>query len=213
MSNASILRYVLGVLILSIISLKVMAQPAGSSGKIRVGAIIVEGDTIPMDYLPAVYMSDVLDPNRKQYLDRLRYNIFKVYPYVILASNVLKKMDQDLGSNPKRKERKKYLNNLDVELNAKFKDELKALTVTQGKILVKLINRQTGKNCYDIIKELQGGVNARMYQTAFKFINNDLKTQYDPFGEDKDIEMIVREIEAGNYFKHQSVNIKTATNN
>ncbi len=84
---------------------------------------------------------------------------------------------------------------MDKELNLKYKDELKDLTITQGQILVKLINRETGRDAYSLIKELKGGFNARMYQTAFGFIDNNLKTQYDPYGVDKDIEMIVSELE------------------
>lgn len=184
-------------------------EPSKGGGGIWLPAIIYEGDTLAYDYLDPVYKSELLDPSRKHYIDRLRYNVFKVYPYAILAAGVLKKMDQDLGHNPSKRERKKYLETLDLDLNNKFKDELKDLSVTQGKILVKLVNRQTGRNCYDIIKELKGGANARFYQTAFKFVDNDLKTQYDPFGEDKDIEMIVREIETNNYIKPQTIQVKS----
>jgi hypothetical protein len=203
-------KYLIFLVVLLFFSTRVVAQSEDPPpGKIRVAAIIIDGDTMPVEYLDPIYKTEYIDGSRKQYLDRLRYNIYKVYPYVILAQNVLKKMDQDLGQHPSRRARKKYLDNLDIELNSKFKDELKDLSVNQGKILVKLINRQTGKNVYDIIKELKGGVNARAYQTAFKFVDNNLKAQYDPFGEDKDIELIVREIEAGNYFKPQTIRKKS----
>jgi hypothetical protein len=175
---------------------------------ILVPAIIIDGDTMYIDQLETVYFNETGDGSRKKEIDRLRYNVYKVFPYAVLASNVLKKMDQDLGSNASRKERKKYINKLDIELNAQFKEELKNLSVTQGKILVKLINRQTGRSAYEVIKDLKGGMNARFYQTAFSFIDNNLKANYDPFGEDRDIEMIVKEIEAGNYFKNQTINTR-----
>ncbi len=184
----------------------VVAQSNDASKGFLMPAVVIDGDTLYVDYLETIYFNEPIGTDRKAYLDRLRYNIFKVFPYAILASNVLKKMDHDLGTNPSKRDRRKYINTLDIELNSKFKDELKNLSETQGKILVKLVNRQTGRKVYDIIKELKGGVNARFYQTAFSFIDNDLKTQYDPFGVDKDIEMIVKEIEAGNYFKHQPIN-------
>lgn len=96
----------------------------------------------------------------------------------------------------KKRDKKAYLKATERELNARFKDELKNLTVTQGKILVKLINRQTGRDCYEVIKNLKGGLNARMYQTVAFFFDNDLKEQYDPYHADSDIEYIVRQIEA-----------------
>jgi hypothetical protein len=88
-------------------------------------------------------------------------------------------------------------------MNDKFKDQLKNLSMTQGQILVKLINRQTGRDCYSVIKEIKGGLNARIYQTAAYFFDNDLKAQYDPYGKDRDIEMIVQEIESKNYYQYQ----------
>lgn len=186
------------------------AQPDKVSSAIEVPAIIINGDTMPLEIMPTVYFEDLLSGDRKQYLDRLRANIYKVYGYSILAENIIKKMNHDLGSNPTKRDRKKYINNLDIELNSKFKEELKNLTQNQGKILVKLINRQTGRSAYELIKELKGGANARMYQTAFSFIDNDLKTQYDPFGKDRDIEMIVQEIEASGYFQHQKIGVKSS---
>lgn len=204
-----IIIIILGVLLLLSSKYAVAQTEDSQPGGIWVPAIIINGDTLPLEQMPSVYFEDVLSSDRKNYLDRLRYNIYKVYNYSLLAESIVKKMNYDLGANPTKRERKKYINNLDIELNSKFKEELKSLSTTQGKILVKLINRQTGRSAYELIKELKGGTNARMYQTAFSFIDNDLKTQYDPFGADKDIEMIVREIEASNHFKQQKIGTKT----
>jgi len=170
---------------------------------ISVYGVVVEGDTIPMFFLEATNIYEFLgNASRKKELDILRYRVYRVYPYAILASNVLKQMDQELGINPSRKQKKKYIDNLDVELNSKFKNELKNLSEEEGRILVRLINRQTGRRTYDIIKELKGGLNARMYQTAFSMISNDLKSTYDPYGKDKDVEMIVQELESRKYSQY-----------
>lgn len=214
--NTKIQTYCLALLILSMYAQRVCAQqpelqPAQQSPQDKhewLPAIIIGGDTMYVETMPTVYFGEPMSYDRQNYLHKLRYNIVKVYPYAILAQNVLNKMDQDIGINPSKRERKKYINSLDIELNSKFKDELKDLSTTQGRILVKLVNRQTGRRVYDIIKELQGGTNARFYQTALSFVDNDLKTQYDPFGVDKDIEMIVRELEAGDYFQHQKISVK-----
>ena len=75
-----------------------------------------------------------------------------------------------------------------------FSDPLSNLSVYQGKILMKLINRQTGNNCYDIIKEYKSGLTARFYQTVAFFFGTSLKQPYDPKGEDQQIEQIVQEV-------------------
>src|SRR5690606_5529945 len=131
-----------------------------------------------------------------------RYNVTKVYPYALMAAGLLDKVDREMESLNKKRDKKAYLKATERELNAQFKDELKNLTITQGKILVKLINRQTGRDCYEVIKNLKGGLNARMYQTVAFFFDNDLKEQYDPYGTDSDIEYIVRQIEAKRAQRH-----------
>ena len=65
----------------------------------------------------------------------------------------------------------------------------------QGKVLMKLINRQTGNNCYDIIKEYKGGLTARAYQTVAFFFNSSLKQSYEANGDDREVESIVKEVE------------------
>jgi hypothetical protein len=190
-----IVNIVLLLLLLGYLPSKGLAQP-GINDTILAYGVVLDGDTIPEFYLNAVDIRAFIGKgDRKREIDRLRANIYKVYPYAIAAQNILNKVDSDLGENARRRDRKAYLNALDKELNMRFKDELKDLSVTQGQILVKLINRQTGKDVYSLLKELKGGFNARMYQTAFKFFDNNLKTQYDPYGADKDIEMIVQDLE------------------
>jgi hypothetical protein len=86
---------------------------------------------------------------------------------------------------------------VEKELNKRFKGELEELTITQGQILVKLISRQTGRNCYGIIKEVKGGFSAVVWQSVALLFSNNLKREYDPYDRDKDIEAVVQEIEAG----------------
>jgi hypothetical protein len=67
--------------------------------------------------------------------------------------------------------------------------------VFQGKVLMKLINRETGNNCYEIIKEYQGGLTARFYQTVAFFFNSNLKQPYDAQHDDLVIERLVKEVQ------------------
>lgn len=185
---------------------KAFAQPSGND-TLLLGAVIVDNDTFPMVYLEDVLKTDKM-PRRfarsKRRYDRLHYNVHKVYPYAIMAAEVLKDIDTNLVQlSEDRKERKAYLHSLEKELNKKFKGELENLTITQGQILVKLINRQTGKNCYSIIRELKGGFSAVIWQSLALLFSNNLKREYDPYDRDKEIEAIVADLEANYYYNYK----------
>lgn len=181
-----------------------MQAQQGVNDTILLGAVKVGNDVYGMIFIDEVEITGQhTDPKRRDELRRLRYNVYKVYPYAVTAAFVLNKVDKEMAVRNKKKDRKQYLKQVEKEMNAKFKEELKNLSMTQGQILVKLINRQTGRDCYSVIKEIKGGLNARIYQTAAFFFDNNLKAQYDPYGKDKDIEMIVQEIETKNYYQYQ----------
>ncbi|RYD56533.1 MAG: DUF4294 domain-containing protein [Sphingobacteriales bacterium] len=174
---------------------------------ILLGGVVVGNDTFGMVFLDDVYITDKL-PKRfvkqREKYDRLRYNVQKVYPYAIVAAEVLKDVDVTLAKyEDNKKARKTYLKSIEKELNKRFKGELENLTITQGQILVKLINRQTGKNCYSIIRELKGGFSAVIWQSLALLFSNNLKREYDPYDRDKEIETIVKDLELNNYLQYQ----------
>lgn len=181
------------------------SQSIGENDTILLGGIVIGNDTLPVAFLKDVNIYGKMDPKRAAELRTLRYHVTKVYPYAITAAYILQKVDAELDVKNKKKDRKQYIKAMEKEMNAQFKDELKNLSITQGQILVKLINRQTGREVYDILKELKGGLNARIYQTTAFFFKNNLKKQYDPYGEDRDIEMIVQEIESKIYSNTQKL--------
>ncbi|HXS38405.1 MAG TPA: DUF4294 domain-containing protein [Flavipsychrobacter sp.] len=173
---------------------------------ILLGAVIENGDTIAVVYLPEFEKIGEAD---KQYAKRLaeynqlRYNVYKVYPYAVIAAGILKSVDDDMARLPDKRARKAYIKGKEKELNSRFKNDLENLSIAQGQILVKLIDRETGKNCYGIIKEMKGGFSAVIWQSVAMLFSNNLKREYDPTDRDKDIEQIVQEIEAYNYHRYQ----------
>ena len=176
----------------------------GSNDTIVLSAIQIGEERYGMVFLEDVEIAAAyMDPKKRDEMRRLRYNVYKVYPYAVTAAFILDKVDRETATRTKKRDRKEYLKRLEEEMNSRFKDELKNLSMTQGQILVKLINRQTGRDCYSVIKEIKGGLNARIYQTAAFFFKNDLKAQYDPYNTDKDIETIVQEIESKKYYQYQ----------
>jgi hypothetical protein len=207
MSQSSKISFYLFILLLSCFYSDAQVKPVGNIGKND--TIILEAIKVGSELMGMVYIQDVevkaayMDPAKRDEMRRLRYNVYKVYPYAVTAAFVLDKVDKETAIRTKKKDRKAYLKQVEKEMNDKFKDQLKNLSMTQGQILVKLINRQTGRDCYSVIKEIKGGLNARIYQTAAFFFDNDLKAQYDPYGKDRDIEVIVQEIESKNYYQYQ----------
>jgi len=128
---------------------------------------------------------------------RLIRNVKIVYPYARLAGEKLKEYEIILSKVETEAERRRIMKNLEKEINEKYGEELKNLTITQGKILIKLIDRETGNTSFDLLKDLRGSFLAFFYQSFARVFGYNLKIEYDPEGEDRNIEIIVRMIENG----------------
>lgn len=163
--------------------------------------VYYDGDTIPYKQLASVSCyADRTFKTKKQKAawDRLKYNVKKVYPYAILAAAKLKEYDQILAKMPEN-ERKKYTKIVEQQLKKEFGDELKKLSVNQGRLLIKLIDRETGKTTYDVVKDMRGSFSAFMWQSVAIMFNSSLKSEYDPEGDDKAVEAAIRLVEAGEF--------------
>lgn len=124
---------------------------------------------------------------------RLRYNVAKVLPYAHYAQQRYEQLYRDLAMTSSKREQRRLVKTCENEIKDMFNREVKKLTVTQGKILVKLIDRQTGQSSYEVVRELRGGVTAFFYQSIAKMFGHNLKSQYDP-QEDLEIESVLRSL-------------------
>jgi radical SAM superfamily enzyme YgiQ (UPF0313 family) len=162
---------------------------------------VIEGnDTIPIIDLPEIRIyarSDYEYLYLKRRYRRLIRNVKKAYPYAKVAGEELKELDMHLATIENEKERKAFIEKAEKEIMDQFQKEVKRLTVTQGIILVKLIDRETGRTSYQVIKDLRGGITAFFWQGIARIFGNNLKAEYDPINEDRIIEDIVLGIEAG----------------
>ncbi|MEO6670024.1 MAG: DUF4294 domain-containing protein [Ferruginibacter sp.] len=161
-------------------------------------AIVYEGDTIELKTLTPYYCySHLTDAQRnaKQAYDRLRNAVYVTYPYARRAGIVMNDINAKLANITGEAERKKYIHSREKELRKEFTKPLTDLSIYQGKVLMKLINRETGNNCYEIIKEYQGGVTARVYQTVAFFFSTNLKQAYNAKTDDLVIERFVLEVQ------------------
>lgn len=162
-----------------------------------VAATLINCDTVPLVQLPEVIIWGFESERDLRRFQRLIYNVKKVYPYARLAGIKLQEYESQLMAAGSDRERRKIMRKAEEEIKAQYSDELSELTFTQGKILIKLIDRQTSETSYVLLQELRGNMVAFFYQGFARIWGYNLKTKYDPNGEDAAIEMIVRMIETG----------------
>lgn len=177
---------------------KVPMPVLGPNDTIPVPALVRDGELIPGGNLEWVYVSVPYPPEllkRRQEWTRLRNAVYVTYPYARKAAFIINDINRQLASIPNKRDRKKLIKSREKDLKREFGDPIKNLSVYQGKILMKLINRQTGNNCYEILKEYKGGLNARIFQTVAFVYGSNLKQSYDPSDDDRAIERIVNEVE------------------
>lgn len=130
---------------------------------------------------------------KNKYL-RLKRNVLRVLPYAIYAQKRYEQLDRDLALVDSKREEKALIKLCEQEIKEKINNEVKNLSVSQGKILIKLIERQTGNTSYDLVKDMKGSVTAFVYQGVARVFGHNLKSNYDPT-EDFEIENIIREYE------------------
>lgn len=176
-----------------------MPPPEG----IRVSYIIVDGDTVPVVNLRAVTIQDnrtFSSKREERKWSKLKRDVAKVYPYSHIAGKKLKEYNEKMvGMSEKEQDR--MLKKAESELKAEFEKDIRNMTLNQGRILIKLIDRETGATSYNLVKDLRGTFQAFFWQSMARFFGSNLKSSYDPENnpEDKMIEEIIRTIEDGTF--------------
>lgn len=156
---------------------------------------VIEGDTIQViDMMPAYKFRRPID--QKRYAKLIR-NVKIVYPIAKEAKNRLAKMEEYMLTLPSDKERKQYIKRMEREIKQEYEPILRKMTFSQGKILIKLIDRETSHTSYALVKELRGGFSAFFYQGIARLFGANLKDGYDKTGDDKMIEQVIILYEAG----------------
>ncbi len=128
---------------------------------------------------------------------RLVYRLKKVYPYAKEAALLLTDYEEKFANELSHSKRRRYVKQVEKQLMERYGDELKRLTISEGRLLVRLIDRETGSTTYELVKELRGGFSAFLWQSVARIFGNNLKTKYDPEGNDQMIEEIIVLIEQG----------------
>ena len=116
----------------------------------------------------------------------LRRKVFKVYPYAKFASTKLDSLNVRLSKIKSKRKKKRYIKEIQKYVEGEFTDQIKKMTRTEGRILIKLIHRQTGNTVYDNIKEYRSGWKAFWYNTTANVFKLSLKSEYHPEIENED---------------------------
>ena len=149
---------------------------------------IIDGEPLPNWVIPEI----VVFPKRtfktkkdyRQYQRMIR-NLKTVYPYAKIAQSRLNFMNTQLQELTTKREKEHFINEVEKEIRNDFEKKLMSLTVSQGKMLIKLIDRQTGKTSYELVKELKGKFSAGFWQAVARIFGSNLKSEFDEEGEDK----------------------------
>ena len=163
-------------------------------------ALVIDGDTLWVADLDEVYIfptKKFKNRRERRRYTRLIYNVKKAYPWAKLAGDKLAGVEVHMMSLETEKEQKDYMKLVEKELLKDYKDDLKKLTVTQGRILIKLVDRETGDTSYELVRELRGKISAVFWQALARLFGSNLKSEYEPEGDDRLIEEIVVLIENG----------------
>jgi hypothetical protein len=196
------MKFIGFILLFSCCSVLVKAQEKlpppvqlGKNDTIRTYVTNLDGQLTPMIVTEEVKIVDVRifksQADRDAYR-RLRYNIYKVMPYAKFAAERYQKLQRDLATTADKKKQKLMVDTCETQIKDLFKKEVENLTISQGEILIKLIDRQTGSTSYQMVKDLKGGLKAFMFQSLARLFGHDLKETYDP-NEERDMEAILQQ--------------------
>ena len=165
----------------------------GKNDTIRTYGTMLDGKLVPWIVIGDVKIVDTRifksDADRQAYL-QLEYNVRKVIPYAHFAGARYRQLQRDLALTGDKKKQKELVAACNNQIKDLFKKEVENLTISQGEVLIKLIDRETGNTSYDLVKQLKGGLDAFMLQSVARVFGHNLKETYDP-DQDRDIENIL----------------------
>lgn len=176
------------------------AQATSADSLILYPTIILDGE-----YVPHIKIEDVVKVGKRRFKSRremsqyyrMIYNLKKTYPYAQIAKYKLLEINENLKTLKTDREKKEYIDRAEKELRNQFEKDLTKLTISQGKMLIKLIDRETGRTSYELVKELKGGFSATFWQGIARLFGSNLKTKFDPQGEDKILNELIFLYEQG----------------
>ena len=178
------------------------AQNKGQKGY-YLAYFVQDGDTIFYDECPPVWVfpkGTRRDKKDWRNYYKLVYNFNKVYPYALVGRKMMAQVDSTIEADvTKKSQRNNYINNVERELLHLFEKDIRSMTISQGAVLLRLVDRECGMSGFEIIKDYESGFAANFWQLIAKIFSHDLKTRYDPKGKDIQIEELVEIWDSGQW--------------
>lgn len=159
-----------------------------------------DGDTLFLAYLHDVYVYPKMkfkNKRQERFYWRTVRDVKKTLPYAKMISKEMAQADQELAKIPDKKERKKYWKKKEKELFKKYEKDFRNMTASQGQMLMKLMDRESDRTSYELIKQYRGKASADFWQFVAKLFKNDLKEEYDGNDKDRIVERVINLVEAG----------------
>ena len=197
------MRLIIGLLMLSIallFSSASQAQEKTNLGGNLVHICVYNGDTIPAFQIPTIHIFKPLKfRNKKEQMEyyKLVRNVKKVYPIAREINQTIIETYEYLQTLPNEKARQRHIKRVEKGLKEQYTPRMKKLSFAQGKLLIKLVDRQSHQSSYELVKAFMGPFKAGFYQTFAALFGASLKKQYDPEGEDKLTERVIVLVESG----------------
>jgi hypothetical protein len=196
------MKHRLSIILIALISISAFSQSGRNRDSLNVlQMIVIDNDTFLVSTIPEVCVYAKPTDTRWEHwkYQRLIRNVKAAYPYAKIAGNTLRDLDLRLASMRNEKQKRQYIDQTEKQLRAEFEDQLKRLTVSQGRILIKLVYRETGNTTYQVIQDVKGNFSAGFWQAVARVFGSNLKIPYDPENdeEDKVIEYIIQLIDMG----------------
>jgi hypothetical protein len=157
-------------------------------------------DTVLLAFLHDIYVfprQNFKNKAQEQFFWKTVRDVKKTLPYAKLVASELTQTNLKLANFSNDKDRKKYLNQFEKEVFIKYEADLKKMTINQGRLLLKLIDRECEQSSYDLIKIYRGNINAFFWQGVARLFGSNLKDNYDAADKDKLVERVILLVEAG----------------
>lgn len=200
-ASMKIYSYIVALfVVMFLVSEKAYSQEKDSTKVYMYPTVMYEGERIMYVKLREVFIYPKLvfknEKQRREY-NKLVYNVKKVYPIAREVNKIIIETYEYLQTIEDKKERSRHIKRVEKSLKEQYTPIMKKLTFSQGKILIKLVDRENNQTSYEIVKAFIGSFRAGFYQAFASMLGASLKKKYDPDGEDAMIERIVTEIEMG----------------
>ncbi len=185
------MRNTILTVLLSFISIAVFSQTKSADSAVVMRKVYMDGDTFYVYTFDEFILKEFDSKGEKEAYLKLVRNVKKVMPYAKLAAFRLQMMEDNLNQLTSKRAKKKYIKATEDAIKDEFISQLKKLTKSQGKLLIKLIHRETGNTTYEILKKYRGSSSTMFYGLWAKMYNADIDTKFDPI-EDYQIEYIIK---------------------